>query len=339
MQPLPRASVAETTGDSRKSTAVGRLRVGVALGSGSARGWAHIGVLQALAAHGIHPDVVCGSSIGSLVGAAYVTGKLDELESWVRNINWRDIARFADLRLSGGGLIEGARLVRFLRKLKDDRTIESLDIRFAAVAADLVSGQEVWLREGPVVDAVRASMALPGLLAPVNSGAMRLADGGLVNPVPVTPCRALGADIIIAVNLNNDLVGRRVQGRPKGRRRQALKGQLMKRLRKAERPAAVSKDAESPAAATAAMAEPGRRTDPGYFNVIFGAINVMQDRITRDRLAADPPDVLIEPRLRQISLLEFNRAAEAIAEGRAAVEQALPALHEVLAKVRKGAEV
>ena len=337
-QPLPLTVPAKHTSRGQQMKGTGRLRVGVALGSGSARGWAHVGVLQGLAAHGIHPDVVCGSSIGSLVGAAYVTGKLDELESWVRNINWRQIARFADLRLSGGGLIEGARLVRFLRKLKDNRTIESLDIRFAAVAADLVSGQEVWLREGPVVDAVRASMALPGLLAPVNSGAMRLADGGLVNPVPVTACRALGADIIIAVNLNGDLVGRRVQGRQRGRRRQALKGQLMKRLRKGEQPAAAPDVAadQDPAVVNASAAGEGRRADPGYFSVIFGAINVMQDRITRDRLAADPPDVLIEPRLRQISLLEFNRAEEAIAEGRAAVEQALPALQEVLARVRKG---
>ena len=184
-------------------------RIGLALGSGSARGWAHIGVIQGLAAHGIHPHVVCGTSIGAWVGAAYVTGKLDALEDWARKINWRRMARFADFKFANGGLLEGERLMRFLRELQDDVPIESLDIPFAAVAADLVTGHEIWLREGSVIDAVRASMALPGIFGPVVQGEMKLADGGLVNPVPVSPCRALGADIVIAVNVNGELVSRR----------------------------------------------------------------------------------------------------------------------------------
>ena len=142
-------------------------RIGLALGSGSARGWAHIGVIKALAAHGIHPHIVCGSSIGALVGAAYVTGKLDDLESWVRKITWRKMARLLDFKFANGGVIEGDRMMRFLRDLQDDALIESLDIPFAAVATDLATGHEIWLREGSVIDAVRASMALPGIFSPV----------------------------------------------------------------------------------------------------------------------------------------------------------------------------
>jgi NTE family protein len=300
-------------------------RIGLALGSGSARGWAHIGVIKALAAQGIHPHIVCGSSIGALVGAAYVTGKLDELESWVRKINWRKMARLLDFRFSSGGVIEGDRLMRFLRDLQDDALIESLDTPFAAVAADLATGHEVWLREGSIIDAVRASMALPGIFSPVARDDLRLADGGLVNPVPVAPCRALGADLIIAVNLNGDLVGRRVHRRHDRRSRGSLRAAILER---------VAKDLPNGLRNTAGMIAPqllgsGARS-LGYFDVIFGAINVMQDRITRSRMAGDPPDVIVSPGLRQIGLLEFNRAEEAIEEGQAAVEEMLPALKDVL---------
>lgn len=305
-------------------------RIGLALGSGSARGWAHIGVIQGLAAHGIHPNVVCGTSIGAWVGAAYVTGKLDALEDWARKINWRRMARFADVKFANGGLLEGERLIRFLRELQDDVPIESLDIPFAAVAADLVTGHEIWLREGSVLDAVRASMALPGIFGPIVQGEMKLADGGLVNPVPVAPCRALGADVIIGVNLNGDLVGRRVEGRRRSRSRRSLRAHILERLTK-EMPNGLRGSADLIAPQLLATGARGL----GYFDVVFGAINVMQDRITRNRLAADPPDVVLAPRLRQINLLEFNRAEEAIEEGHAAVNQMLPALEEALGVTRR----
>jgi NTE family protein len=307
-------------------------RIGLALGSGSARGWAHIGVIKALAAHGIHPHIVCGSSIGALVGAAYVTGKLDALESWVRKITWRKMARLLDFKFSNGGVIEGDRMMRFLRDLQDDALIESLDIPFAAVATDLATGHEIWLREGSVIDAVRASMALPGIFSPVALDDWRLADGGLVNPVPVAPCRALGADVIIAVNLNGDLVGRRVHRRNGGRSRRSLRAAILER---------VTKDLPNGLRNTAGLIAPqllgaGTRS-LGYFDVIFGAINVMQDRITRSRMAGDPPDVVLSPGLRQIGLLEFNRAEEAIEEGHAAVDQMLPALKDVLGPIQRKA--
>ena len=181
-------------------------RIGLALGSGSARGWSHIGVIEGLAEAGIHPDIVCGCSIGAVVGAAYVAGALAALKDFAQSLTLREIARFLDIRLSGGGLIGGQEIVALLRKLKISGPISSFTKPFAAVATDLHTGREIWLREGPIDDAVRASISLPGILSPATNGDRWLVDGGLVNPVPVSVCRALGADVVIAVNLNGDLV-------------------------------------------------------------------------------------------------------------------------------------
>ena len=183
-------------------------RIGLALGSGSARGWSHIGIIDALAEAGIEPDIVCGCSIGALVGAAYVAGELPALRDFAQSLTWREMARMLDVRLSGGGLIGGQEIVAFLRKLKISAPIASYGKPFAAVATDLQTGREIWLREGPIEEAVRASISMPGILSPARHAGRWLVDGGLVNPVPVSVCRALGADVVIAVNLNGDLVGR-----------------------------------------------------------------------------------------------------------------------------------
>ena len=185
-----------------------RPRIGLALGSGAARGWSHIGVIEALAEAGIEPDIVCGCSIGAVVGAAYVAGELPALKDFAQSLTWREIARMLDVRLSGGGLIGGQEIVAFLRRLKISAPIASYSKPFAAVATDLETGREIWLREGPIDEAVRASISLPGILSPARHADRWLVDGGLVNPVPVSVCRALGADVVIAVNLNGDLVGR-----------------------------------------------------------------------------------------------------------------------------------
>ena len=189
-------------------------RIGLALGSGSARGWSHIGIIESLADAGIEADIVCGTSMGSLVGAAYVAGRLTELRQWAETATWREIVRLMDVRLSGGGLINGKQVVSFLRELGVEKPIESYTKRYAAVATDLVSGREIWLESGPIHEAVRASIALPGILSPAKVGGKWLVDGGLSNPVPVSVCRALGAEVIIAVNLNGDLLGRRFASEP-----------------------------------------------------------------------------------------------------------------------------
>ncbi|MGP0093789.1 MAG: patatin-like phospholipase family protein [Xanthobacteraceae bacterium] len=304
-----------------------RPRIGLALGSGAARGWAHIGVIDALLGANIEPDIVCGTSIGALVGAAYVADRLPALKDFVQALTLREIVGFLDVRLSGGGIIDGKRIVALLRDLKVAAPIESYRKPYAAVATDLETGREIWLREGPIDEAVRASISIPGIFSPTKLADRWLADGGLVNPVPVSTCRALGADIVIAVNLNGDILGRfedndiprtsatEIDSSPEFLRR--LLNQIPAAIRQQASAIAPKLLRSGPAA-------------PGYFDVLTSSINVMQDQITRARLAGEPPHVLLVPRLRAVGLLEFNRAAEAIAEGRACVQQALAALQRYL---------
>lgn len=301
------------------------MKIGLALGSGSARGWAHIGVIRALEERGIYPDIVTGCSIGALVGAAYRGGHLDTLESWVRELSFWDVVRLLDVKMMGG-LIEGESLMSSFENKIRDINIEELDKPYAAVATDLQSGREVWLQKGPLPAAVRASIALPGLFSPVHSDNRWLVDGGLTNPVPVSLCRAMGADVIIAVNLNSDLVGRHINSRSEqkksvGAEERDLFNQLLKKLN--------SGMLESKLARWAGERKQGPSV-PGLFEVMASSINIMQDRITKSRMAGDPPDVLISPRLAQLGLLEFDRADEAIAEGYDSVQRMEAAIKHAL---------
>ena len=302
-------------------------RIGLALGSGSARGWSHIGVIESLAEAGIEADIVCGTSMGSLIGAAYVAGRLTELRQWAETATWREIVGLMDVRLSGGGLINGKQVVSFLRGLGVEEPIESYAKRYAAVATDLVSGREIWLESGPIHEAVRASIALPGILSPASIDGKWLVDGGLSNPVPVSVCRALGAEVIIAVNLNGDLLGRRFASEPSAEMTlpSRVPSDFLDRILN-ELPAPLCEQG----AQIAPRLLPQGPSTPGYFDVLSNCINIMQDHITRARLAGEPPHVMLVPRLRDIGLMEFNRAKEAIAEGRHCVEQALPMLRHYL---------
>jgi NTE family protein len=298
-------------------------RIGLALGSGAARGWSHIGVIEALAEAGIEPDIVCGCSMGALVGAAHVAGELPALKTFAQSLTWPQIARMLDVRLSGGGLIAGQEIVAFLRKLKISAPIASYGKPFAAVATDLESGREIWLREGPIDAAVRASISIPGILSPARHADRWLVDGGLVNPVPVSVCRALGADVVIAVNLNGDIVGRHAMDNHERSsvRTSGAPPEFVQRLVN-QMPTAWREQASAILPKLVSSAA----TSPGYFEVLMTSINVMQDQITRARLAGEPPHVMLVPRLRHIGLMEFNRADETIAEGRAVVDHALPLL-------------
>lgn len=315
-----------------------RPKIGLALGSGSARGWSHIGVVDALTEAGIVPDVVCGSSIGALVGAACVTGRLDALRDWVEGAGWRHIAGLVDVSLSSGGLIETTKIGTFLRGLGIDADIESCALPYTAVATEMASGREIWLRSGAIDRAVRASIALPGIFSPALHEERWLLDGGLVNPVPVSACRALGAEVIIAVNLNSDLLQRRADGQPAvlpdespGRGPEEIKTDVglsadalawvMKRVPKALR---------EQTAVIAPKLLTANQKAPAYFEVMARAIHIMQDQITRSRLAGEPPHIMLMPRLPDIGLMEFHRGREAIAEGRACVERALPAIRQYL---------
>ena len=298
-------------------------RIGLALGSGSARGLSHIGVLDALLEAGIEPHVVCGTSIGALVGAAYVAGKLEGLRQWAESATWRQVVRLMDVRLSRGGLIDARQIVGLLRGLGVDAPIESYDRRFAAVATDLASGREVWLQTGPILEAVRASIAIPGIVSPAQVDGKWLVDGGLSNPVPVSVCRALGAEVIIAVNLNGDLVGRRFD-RPRASPPAAAPSRVSTEIFR--RMLSRASGARPGHVAEAAPVLPQGSAAPGYIDVLANSINIMQDHITRTRLAGEPPHVLLVPRLTNIGLLEFTKAREAIAEGRHCVQHALPML-------------
>lgn len=308
-----------------------RPRIGLALGSGGARGWAHIGVLQELNRLGIYPSVIAGCSIGALVGATYVSGHLTTLERWLRNLAFADIVRFLDINLlTGGGLIEGRRLMQFFYQLFGDLQVQELPTPMVSVATDLMSGREVWLQEGSLLDAVRASIALPGFFTPVQRGRQWLVDGGLVNPVPVSICHAMGADLVIAVNLNGDQRVRhlRTLAEPiepadaiSANLPMEMEENLFARVSTALR--------ERANVLMSHLAESHAHT-PGLFDVIAGAINIMQDRITRSRLAGDAPDLVLIPRVAQIEPLAFDRGAEAIEEGKACVRRIQPYLIDLL---------
>ena len=303
------------------------MKIGIALGSGSARGWAHIGILRALEAMDIRPEIIAGSSIGALVGAAYASGNLDRLEDWVRQLDSSRIVRFLDISWTGSGLIEGDRLFEHFQKTMHAFNIEELPKRFAAVATDLASGREIWLREGSLGKAVRASLALPGLFTPAVEGERCYIDGGLVNPVPVSLCRAMGAELVIAVNLNSRIVGRHLKkNRPSdpdddedGETESMFKSEFLNQT--------IAKLGQSlnRNGGLTTLFRPHRRT-PGMFEVIASSINIMQDRITRSRMAGDPPDIMLTPRLSHLALMDFDKADIAIREGRKSVELAKDAL-------------
>ena len=304
-------------------------KIGLALGSGSARGWSHIGVIQGLREEGIPIDMVCGTSIGSIVGGALATGTLDQLDEWVRELSWSDVIGFMDVMFPRSGFIEGEKIINFFKESLADPNIEDLSIPFAAVATDLMSGREVWLREGSLMDAVRASMSMPGIFVPLKRDTQWLVDGGLVNPVPVSLCRAMGADIVIAVNLNSGLMGKH-RIRKNLRRNVSLKkrektGKIREQLASYLDNTVKRGKALMPAGFGLGNADRG----PSIFEVMATSSNIMQDRITRQRLAGDPPDLLISPRLAHIGLLEFNRADETIKEGKHALELMLPLLKDI----------
>ncbi len=291
--------------------------IGVALGSGSARGWAHIGVMKELRELGIEPDVIAGCSVGSFVGAVSAIGYLDEFEKWVMALNWREVWGLLDVSLAGG-LVRGDRLLSFFREAGIDVNIEDMPCAYGAVATELRTGQERWLRSGRVLDAVRASCTFPGLFRPVYNNGNWLLDGGLVNPVPISLCRALGADIVIAVDLNTQLVGRHTIHRPPSAHDE--QASMMADESDQEETGALQRMKDW--FASSSRHEDECISNPSIMEVMAASINIMQDRITRSRMAGDPPDILLSPRVMDIGMTDFDRAGDAIREGRAVVQSA-----------------
>jgi NTE family protein len=322
--------------DTRDKVGLGSVRrpvIGLALGGGAARGFAHIGILRTLIAHGIVPNVVVGTSIGAVIGGAYAAGHLDTLEEWARSLQPRNILGYLDIRLNGSGLIGGTKLAAQLEAAMGQTLIEALPLKFATVATEVRTGHEIWLTHGRMVDAMRASYALPGIFSPVLVGDRWLVDGALVNPVPVSAARAFGAEIVIAANLSSDVF--------------AHSTTIYAHGPSAEVPEAMI-EPEPPRRGFGKLFSPERAMKreffggggrPGISTVMVDAFNIMQDRITRARLAGDPPDLLISPRVGKIGWFDFHRADDLIAHGARAAERAIDSIQEAIHILAPGSAV
>ncbi len=290
--------------------------IGIALGSGMARGFAHIGVLKTLNKHGIYPTVVAGTSIGALVGGSYLTGKLQDLEDWALALNRFKVFSYIDLRVRSAGIIGGKKVEKMMENYFGDTTLSNLPHPFIAIASDLTTGHEVWLREGRLVDVMRASFSLPGVFTPIYHNHRHLVDGALVNPVPVSVCRSLGARLTIAIDLHADMIGKAVKP---GKSYQTVAGFDI--FNKDDVPPEEQKKFKG----SFAKRLFGRKENsPSLFGVMVSSLGILQDRLTRSRLAGDPPDIHIKPRVGHIGMLEFERADELIKLGEEAAERAIP---------------
>jgi NTE family protein len=305
-----------------------RKKIGLALGSGSARGWAHIGVIKALDEAGIRLDYIAGTSAGAVVGAVYASGRIDSLKDVVLRLDWKKVISFLDIVFPKSGLIDGKKIADFVRTSVGEKNIEDLRLPFCAVSTDLATGNEVVIKDGDIIEAVRASISMPGVFTPVKISNTILVDGGLVNPVPVSVVRKMGADLVIAVNLNHGIVAKR-------------------RTRKIHKPnhggctpgTGTAHDATKESGIRDALHKKFDTLDipalkhirqwvsrdpvPNIFEIIIDSINIMEAQITTARLKTDPPDLLIQPDLGHIRFLEFNRAHEAIAAGYEATKRCL----------------
>ena len=290
-------------------------RIGLALGSGLARGFAHLGVVRALKRHGIEPTIIAGTSMGALVGGAYLADKLDNLEEWAYTLTKFKVLSYLDFRVKSSGLIGGDRLMKLMLDNFGEIRVEDLPHPFVAITADLVTGHEVWLRKGRLVDVMRASFSLPGIFPPVFMNNRWLIDGALVNPVPVSACTANGARMTIAVNVSGDIIGK--VKRP-GDTIPTVAGFDLLNF---EGPSQIEEAKKQGLIQRVFRRDAG---SPSIFGVMVSALNIVQDRLARSRLAGDPPDVLIVPRIGHIGLMEFDRAEELMDEGEAAVERAMP---------------
>lgn len=300
-------------------------KIGLALGAGVARGWTHIGVIRGLEAEGIKPDVIAGTSMGAVVGGAYASGNLDAVEEWALNLKNTSFFRLLDFKLGGSGLFGGEKFSELMNDKFGNAKFDDQILPFTAVACELKTGHEVWLKSGTLSSAIRASFALPGIFEPQEIDGQWLVDGALVNPVPISVCRAAGCDLIIAVNLAEDIYG-------------GVRAKREGALTASEYGVFAEPQGKQP------LAGNGRRSivrrlfghekdAPSMFANLIASINIMQNRLARSRMAGDPADVLLTPRCGHVGLMEFHRAEELIEEGKRCFEINLPHLRDALAIV------
>ncbi len=295
----------------------GQPGLGLALGGGMARGFAHIGVLKTLNRHNIFPTIIAGTSIGSVVGGCYLANKLDDLEEWALSLNRFKIFSYLDFRVRSAGLVGGKRLRETLEQHFGDMGFADLPHSFICIATDLATGHEVWLKKGNLMDAMVASFALPGIFPPVVVDERNLVDGALVNPCPISPCQAMGARMTIAVDLNTDLIGK--ASKP-GTNYQTVTGFDV--FNKADVPSEEQKKFRASTLSRKLFRR--EKNSPSLFGVMVSGLGILQDRLTRSRLAGEPPDIHIKPPIGHIGLLEFEKAEELIAYGEEATEKLIP---------------
>ena len=303
--------------------------IALALGGGAAKGWAHIGVLRAFEEEKIPISMIAGTSIGALVGGVYLAGRLDELETFARSLTRANIIRYMDFSITGAGLISGMRLALHMETHLRGIKIEELRSNFIAVCTDIGTGHEIWLHDGPLIEALRASYALPGVFAPVVHGGRHLVDGALVNPVPVSACRIYEPDVVVAIDLNSETFGRGTVIRVShyDNRQPSLQASLpeLATERRSSSWRSFFSATDHRTIGSPGDGEPPPRTlvqpkvQPksrlGTMGVMMEAFNIIQDRISRARMAGDPPDFTIRPKLNSIGLADFHKADEAIRIG------------------------
>jgi NTE family protein len=308
-------------------------KFGLVLGSGAARGWAHIGVLRALEERGLKPDVIAGCSVGALVGGAYILGALEDFEAWARELKPLSALQSFGFTVARGGLVNAAPAFKAFAGY--DRKIEDLPIRFGAVAVDLGVGEEVWITEGSVVEAARASSAIPVIFHAVRRQGRWLIDGAVANPAPVNLARALGADIVVSVDLN---------AVPRVLDRFNAPPPLVAPAAPADKPAAAAPEAPSFQSVTKLIEETRRlidaqiesarersRASPHLFETAYAAADIFQMHLARAHAAVEPPDICLEPDMRGALPIAFDRADDFIAEGKRACLERIDEIEDLLA--------
>lgn len=299
-----------------------RRKIGFALGSGGARGWAHIGVLKRLSELGVRPDVIAGTSIGSIAAALYASDSLDTMEDLATHLDWKQVAQlFLEVNFPRSGLLTGKNFMKLLKSVIRVHAVSSLSIPYAAVATDIETEKEVVLTTGKLFDAIRASIGIPGIFTPTVLDGRHLVDGGLVNPLPVSVCRAMGADLVIAVdiNLRSPAVKRKPAQKPPAEAPSPRISKLIDSLGKI-----IPQRAAAPH-----RWSPDKKDEPdalSIFDVLTRSFRLVENQITLRELQVNPPDILIQPEVGDIMTLEFQRGREAIAAGVRAVDEVLPQL-------------
>ncbi len=316
--------------------------LGLALGGGSSRGWAHIGVIKALSDADIRVDYIAGVSIGAFVGAFFCAGKLALLEEYTRQLNWRSILTSFDPVFPKSGLLDGKKLTQLISDQKDMQSFAQLAHPLRIVTTDLLSGREVVLNSGNLAEAVRASVAVPGILTPVKYNDCLLVDGALVNPVPVNIVKQMGADCVIAVDLNVNRASERAARRKKQTRREALKAFLMesnsssseklgsnqfiKKLQK------YFKSTDSAIRERLFQWLSSEEPLPNIFDIFGTSFSIMQERIATINALVNPPELTVKPQLGHLKFLDFDQAESTIREGYAATEPHIADIKKLIGK-------